>query len=159
MRAASVLKTLSPWGWLAVIAAALGLALALMGGLGFRWDPFGLQQRRLERAEARAAEGEGAALAQAGARRLEATGTSEQLRRLDDFQQQQTAAAKATATTVTQARNADDADIPLESRRADGLRGHDRELCRLAPDLDGCAGPADPSAGGDPALRPGDPAG
>ena len=109
----------------------------------------------LAAAEARAASGERDARAQAAARRLESEGADEQLRRLDDFQQQQTAAARATATAVAQARNADDAEIPLESRRADRLRAHDRELCGLATDLDGCAGAAQPAGGGEAAVRPG----
>ena len=131
------------------------MAAALLGGLGFRWAPLGLQQRRLAAAEARAASGERDARAQAAARRLESEGADAQLRRLDEFQQQQTAAARATATAVAQARNADDAEIPLESRRADRLRAHDRELCGLATDLDGCAGAAQPARGGDAAVRPG----
>ncbi|MBJ7320592.1 MAG: hypothetical protein DCF29_17240 [Alphaproteobacteria bacterium] len=155
MRAVSILKALTPLGWLAVAGVVAGLAAALLGGLGFRWDPLGLQQRRLAAAEARAATGERDAQAQAAARRLESEGADAQLRRLDDFQQQQTAAARATATAVAQARNADDAEIPLESRRADRLRAHDRELCGLAPDLDGCPGAAQPARGGDAAVRPG----
>ncbi|MBA4333249.1 MAG: hypothetical protein U1C74_15690 [Phenylobacterium sp.] len=155
MRAVSILKALTPLGWLAVAGVVAGLAAALLGGLGFRWDPLGLQQRRLAAAEARAASGERDARAQTAARRLESEGADEQLRRLDDFQQQQTAAARATATAVAQARNADDAEIPLESRRADRLRAHDRELCALATDLDGCAGAAQPAGGGEAAVRPG----
>ena len=159
MRAVSVLRALTPLGWVAVAGAVLGLVATLLGGLGFRWDPLGLQQRRLAAAEARATAGEGAALAQAAARRLESEGARDLLRRLDDFQQQQTATARVTATAVAQARNADDAETLLDSRRADRLRGHDRELCRLAPDLDGCADTAEPSGGGDAAVRTGGAAG
>ncbi|MDO9609315.1 MAG: hypothetical protein Q7J26_12385 [Brevundimonas sp.] len=155
MRAVSILKALTPLGWIAVAGVVAGLAATLMGGLGFRWDPLNLQQRRLAAAEARAAAGEGAAKAQAAARRLEAEGAQTVLRRLDDFQQQQTAAERVTAAAVAQARNADDAEIPLDRRRADYLRGHDRELCRLAPDLGGCAGAAEPAGGGDAPVRPG----
>lgn len=155
MRPASIFKALTPLGWIVVAGAAIGLAATLLGGFGFRWDPLGLQQRRLTAAEARATAGEGAAKAQATARRLEAEGAQTVLRRLDDFQQQQTAAARVTAAAAAQARTADDAETPLDRRRADYLRGHDRELCRLAPDLDGCAGAAEPARGGDPAVRPG----
>ncbi|MBB3871772.1 hypothetical protein [Brevundimonas mediterranea] len=159
MRAVSILKALTPLGWIAVAGVVAGLAATLLGGLGFRWDPLNLQQHRLAAAEARAAAGERDARAQAAARRLEAEGADEQLRRFDDFQQQQTTAARLTATAVAQARSADDAETVLESRRADHLRAHDRELCRLAPDLDGCAGAAQPARGGDAAVRPGDLAG
>ena len=155
MRAASIFKALTPLGATAAIGVVLGLAAILLGGLGFRWDPLGLQQRRLAAAEARAAAGEGQAQAQATARRLESEGADGQLRRLDDFHQQQTSAARTTATAVAQARSADDADTPLESRRVDRLRGHDRELCRLAPDLHGCADAAELAGSGDAAVRPG----
>lgn len=146
------MRTLTTWGWLAVAGLAVVAVLAILAGLGFRWDPLGLQQRRLEAAQAQAA----TALDQAEARRLEQDGAAEQLGRLDAFHHQQTSAARITARAVEQARTADDADQPLESRRADRLRSHDRELCGLAPDLAGCAGPAAAAAGGDAALRPGD---
>lgn len=148
------MRTLTPIGWLAVAALIAVLAVAVLAGLGFRWDPLGLQQRRLETAQARAALAED----QAVARRLEAEGADAQLRRLDDYYQQQAAVQRMTATAVEQARTADDADHPLESRRADRLRGHDRELCGLAPDLAGCADAAAAAGGGDPAMPPGDPA-
>jgi hypothetical protein len=155
----AILKLLPPWAWVAAGVATAGAVAILLGALGFRWDPLGLQHRRMVAAEARAAAAEGQAQAEAAARRLETEAAGDQLRRLDDFQQQQTAATRATATAVAQARTADDAETPLESRRADRLRGHDRELCRLAPDLDGCAAPAEPAADGDAVLRPGGAAG
>ena len=54
MRARDLVRTLTPLGWLALVGMAVVL-LAIAGrGLGLRWDPFGLQQRRMEAAEARA---------------------------------------------------------------------------------------------------------
>lgn len=144
------LKVPAVLGW---TAAALVAVLAL-GGLGLRWDPFGLHQRRLAAAEAGARAGE----AQARARQAETLGAEAQMRRLNDFHQRAAAVERATAVVQQQARDSDDADQLLPSDRADRLRHHDRELCRLAPDLDGCAAPADAAAGGDPALRSGDPA-
>ena len=153
MRAA--IRMLTPLGWAIVAVAVVVVGLAALGGLGFRWDPFGRTERRLQAAEAEAAAGR----EEAAARRLETEAASGQLRRLDDFHNQRTAAGRATAAVVEQARSADDAQTPLEDSRADRLRGHDRELCRLAPDLAGCAGAAGAAGGGDPALRPGDAAG
>ena len=149
------MRTLTPLGWIAVLVAAAGLAVSLLGGVGFRWDPLGLEARRLEAAEARAAAG----AREAEARRIEADGAVSQMHRLDDFHQQTTAAAAVTARVVEQARNADDSDTLLETNRAARLGGHDRELCRLAPDLDGCAAAPDPARGGDAAVRSNDPAG
>ena len=159
MSAGSILRVLTPLGWLAAGAAVLALGFALLGGLGFRWDPLNLQQKRLETARTQARDAVAVAAAQADARRLETEGAAAQAVRVDHFQHRTTAVERATATAVAQARSADDADYPLEDRRADRLRGHDRELCRLAPDLDGCTGAADAARGGEAAVRPGDLAG
>lgn len=145
------LRFLTPLGWMAVTAGVLGVGLLLLGGLGFRWDPFDQTQRRLEAAQVQAEVGR----LEATARRLETAAAVEQSRRLDQFHQQQTATGRATAAVVEQARSADDAETPLDVRRADRLRRHDRELCRLAPDLDGCAGAAGSAGSGEAVLRPG----
>ena len=57
------MRTLTPIGWLAVAALIAVLAVAVLAGLGFRWDPLRLQQRRLETAQARAALAEDQAVA------------------------------------------------------------------------------------------------
>ena len=171
MSAGSFLRALTPLGWLATGVAALICIVALLGGLGFRWDPLNLQQRRLAAAQdrARAASTEAAvqdraraasteAAVQDRARRLEVKGAADQALRVDHYQQTTTGAERATAAAVIQARSADDADHPLDPRRADRLRDHDGQLCRIAPDLDGCAAAAGSAARSDTALRPGRPA-
>ncbi|WP_426041352.1 hypothetical protein [Brevundimonas sp. TWP2-3-4b1] len=65
-----VLRTLAPMGWLALGVFVLAVAAVVFGGLGFRWDPFDLDRRRLNRAEASVA----AATQQAAARTAEAEG-------------------------------------------------------------------------------------
>jgi hypothetical protein len=147
-------RTIRPAVWIAMTALAAGLALMVLNGAGFRWDPFGLTQRRLERAEAGAAAGR----AEAQARRLEARGAEDQARRLEHLNQRDAAAGRVTAVAIDQARSAHDADHVLEPDRADRLRGHDDQLCRLASDLDGCAGAAASAGGGDAAVRPRRPA-
>lgn len=135
-----LMRTLTPLGWLA-LAGTVVLLLAVTGrGLGLRWDPFGLQQRRLEVAEARAMRAE----SDAEARRVEAEGRAQQAARLDIHYRQILAVERATVAAVSQARSAEDANDPLDLVRADRLRAHDRELCRLAADLDGCAAAAEP---------------
>lgn len=150
----SAFRILTPLGWAAAALGLLAVGLLLLGGSGFRWDPFNQTQRRLAAAQAEAEAGR----IEAVARRLETAASVEQSRGLDRFHQQQTQTARATAVAVEQARSADDADIPLETRRADRLRSHDRELCRIAPDLDGCSGAAGPAGSGEAAVRPGGPA-
>jgi hypothetical protein len=141
MRASDLMRTLTPLGWLAVAGAAVMLLVIGGRGLGLRWDPFSLQQRRLETAEVWAARAE----SDAGARRVEAEGRAQQAVRLDIHHQQTLAVERATVAAVTQARSAEDANEPLDPVRSDRLRAHDRELCRLAPDLEGCAAASGPA--------------
>lgn len=136
-----LMRTLTPLGWLVLIGAAFVLLTITGRGLGLRWDPFSLQQRRLEVAEARAAQ----AKREADARRIEAEGRAAQAARLVVHHRQTLAVERATVAAVTQARSAEDANHPLDPVRADRLRAHDRELCRLAPDLDGCAASPGPA--------------
>lgn len=133
----SWLRMLTPLGWLALAVGGVLLAAAMAGGMGFRWDPLGLDRKRLEAAQAEAAAGR----AEQVARRLEQQGGEVQQRRLDEFNDTTTQAARATATAVAQARSAHDAQTPLDPDRLRRLRDHDRELCRGAPNLNGCASP------------------
>lgn len=134
------MRTLTPLGWLALIGAA-ALLLAVAGrGVGLRWDPFDLQQKRLEAVQAQATQAESDAVA----RRVEAEGGAQQAARLDIHHRHILAVERATVAAVTQARSAEDANDPLDPVRADRLRAHDRELCRLAADLTGCAAAAEP---------------
>ena len=139
MSAPSLLRALTPLAWLAAGVVALVCLVVLLGGLGFRWDPLNLQQKRLAAALDRARTASAEAAAQDRARRLEAQGAADQALRVDHHQQKTTKAERATAAVLVQARSADDADQPLDPRRADRLRDHDGQLCRIAPGLDGCA--------------------
>jgi len=159
MSAPSLLRAVTPLGWVAAGVAALICLVVLLGGLGFRWDPLNLQQKRLAAALDRARTASAEAAAQDRARRLEAEGAADQALRVDHHQQKTTKAERATAAVLVQARSADDADQPLDPRRADRLRDHDGQLCRIAPDLDGCAAATGLAARSDTPLRPGDPAG
>ena len=159
MSVGSVLRALTPLGWLAAAAAALVLGFVLLGRLGFRWDPLNLQHKRLEAARTQARDATAVAAAQADARRIETEGAAAQARRVDHYHNTTGAADRATTAAVAQARSAEDADQLLETRRADRLRDHDGELCRIAPDLAGCAGATGLAGGGDTAVRAGHSAG
>lgn len=134
-------KTLAPLGWLAVGVAALAAAAVLLGGLGFRWDPFDLGRRRADRAEQAAA----TASAEAAARSAEAAAQASQVTRLDAAVRSTVALERATASSIQIARTADDASTPLDPNRAHRLRAHDGELCRVSPDLRGCPAASDPA--------------
>ena len=145
MRGATIgrafMRTLTPTGRLVLVGLALVALLGIAGrGLGLRWDPFGFQQRRVERAEARAAWAE----TDVAARRAEVAGQAAQAIHLETHHRHIQAVERATVAAVTQARSAEDANDLLDPVRADRLRAHDRELCRLAADLDGCAAASGP---------------
>ena len=159
MSAGSILRALTPLGSLATASAVLALGFVLLDGLGFRWDPLNLQHRRLEAARTQARDATAVAAAQAQARRIETEGVAAQARRVDHYHHTTGAADRATTAAVAQARSADDDDQPLDNRRADRLRDHDGDLCRIAPNLDGCAGATGLAGDGDTSVRAGDPAG
>ena len=143
-----ILRTLRPLGWLAVCAAVLAVVALVLGGLGLRWDPFDLGRRRLDRAEAVAA----AAVSESAARTAEAQGQAGQVARLEAAVQSAVALDRVTARSIQTARTADDTATPLPADRAARLRDHDRELCRIAPDLIGCPAAPDPAADREPAV-------
>lgn len=118
-----------------VALTSVALLVWAAGAFGLRWDPFGLDRRRLEAAQAHATH----AQSDAAARQAEVVGEREQARRLKQTLKPVRAAEALTSTAIHEARTADDAQIPLAPDRADRLRAHDGELCRLAPDLSGCA--------------------
>lgn len=80
-----------------------------------------------------------AALAQADVSRLETDGARASAARIEIVVQRRDAANAVTADLTPKALQAEDANAPLEADRAGRLSRADRELCRLAPDLVGCA--------------------
>lgn len=143
-----LLRVLSPTGRLALGVSVLAACAVVLGALGFRWDPLDLNRRRLERAQATAA----SAVAAAAARTAEAQAQAGQVVRLDAALQSALTLERVTARSTQDARIADDASLPLPADRVDRLRHHDRELCRIAPELVGCPAAPDPADPGDATL-------
>ncbi|WP_029415688.1 hypothetical protein [Brevundimonas bacteroides] len=148
MSTAGLLRSLTPVGWLVGICMGLAGVAILLGGLGFRWDPFDLARRRADRAEAAA----DLARSEAAARAAEAEGQAGQVVRLDAAHTIIRRTEAATTPILLEARTAHDADLPLSPDRLDRLRAHDDELCRIASDLGGCAAAPDPARDRRPAL-------
>ncbi|MCA3698301.1 hypothetical protein [Brevundimonas sp.] len=148
MNVGSLARSLTPLGWLTLILVCVATVALLLGGLGFRWDPFDLARRRADRAEAAA----DLAHAEAVARAAEAEGQSGQVARLDTAHTIIRRTEAATTPILLEARTAHDADLPLSPDRLDRLRAHDDELCRIAPDLGGCPATPDPARDRRPAL-------
>jgi len=148
--AAALWRALTVTGRIA-LGVGLLLALVLAGrGLGLHWDPLGLGAKRLEAARDRAINAE----ADAAARRLEVEGEAGQRQALEQIHRRSEAVTRLTVPAILEARTDDEADLPLAAGRADRLRAHDRELCRLAPAVCTGATAADPAGGGDVTLFP-----
>lgn len=140
-------------GWLTVLALAVvtfvGLGLARPSLLGFRFDPFGLDRRKIEALT----EQRDHARSDASARALEVTGERAQAERVDAWSHVLIETRTVTAEASAAARSAPDANDPLPADRADRLRDADRRMCRLAPDV--CAAAtSDPAGGRDGAVPP-----
>lgn len=120
------------WGGLAGVGLVVLIALGSASGL--RWDPLGLQPRRLAAAQSRADRAEHDLLA----RRLEKEGERAQRARMEAHHQLRAQVDAASVTARLHAGQARDAHQDLDPDRARRLGDHDRELCRLAPHLAGC---------------------
>lgn len=139
-----------PTRWLVGVLVAATATVLIMGGLGFRWDPFDLARRGTERAQAAAV----LSRSEAAARAAEAAGQAAQIVRLESAVQTLRTLDQVTLQTTQDARYANDARLPLSPDRTDRLLAHDRELCRIAPDLDGCSTAPDPADDRRAPLRP-----
>ncbi|WP_312813057.1 hypothetical protein [Brevundimonas sp.] len=131
---------------LTVLAGILLLIIAFVAldGLGFSFDPFDLSAKRLARAEQQRDQ----AQQDATARRIEAAGTVETLRRVEQVTIQIRAAEQIAFQSATAAAEAPDANTPVDPSRLDRLRLADDRLCQLRPAI--CAEPAtttDPATG------------
>lgn len=135
-------------GWIAGLVVLVSMILIVLGGLGFRWDPFDLSRRRADRAEQTAA----VARTEAASRGAESQGQAGQVARLDATLETLRSLDRATHFSIQTARTADDASLPLPIDRADRLREHDRRLCRSAPDLLGCTAAPDAPVDSDPPV-------
>lgn len=133
-------RALTPWGWLAAAVAGLVLIAVVAAAWDrlWSWLPWSAEARA-DRAEASAERSADAAEA-AG---LTVEGQAETIRRLDTYHHQVVTVRAVAAEAAAAARSAPDATDSLDPDRADRLRAADRELCRVAPALDGCAAPPD----------------
>lgn len=123
-----------------VALAAVIIAVILIGrwadGLT-AWLPWS-DESRLERAEARADRAE----ADADARRIEVEYLDKQRDEVAEATRVIIETRTVTERAIVQAEAAPDASVEIDPDRADRLRGADRRLCELAPDL--CSGSTAP---------------
>lgn len=132
MKSARLLNFATPWGWalagLALLAFG-GLCVVALGGVGFRFDPFNLMEKRVVSAEGQAA----TSAIVASARSHEAAGardtTARVERALDTIRQADAVAADSNIL----AREAPDAIQPLDPGQRDRLAAADQRLCAIDP--------------------------
>lgn len=148
-RLANVLNPMGRVGVIIVLIAFLALAVFAAGGMGFRFDPFGLTEKRAERAEAAAAVSRSDAIA----RTFEADGARDTVAAVE---RTLTTARAADAVAIQHhqlAKEAPDASQPLDPDRVVRLRNADHCLCALSPgQCPGYAAPPGDARNGDPAL-------
>lgn len=143
------LRIITPTGWIALFAAfcvLFGLAgLARPSFLGFKFDPFGIDARKLDRLEGHVSVLE-----------REAVGQAEIAAATQTFHTREVVIRDLARQAETEARTAPDAETPLDPDRVARIRAADHRLCIVAPAI--CAS-ADPAGSGADAMPVADPAG
>jgi hypothetical protein len=136
------LRIITPTGWLVIVAVAVvmfGLAgLARPSFLGLKFDPFGIDARKIDRLETEVAVLE-----------REATGNAEIAAATQTFHTREVVIRDLSRQAETEARTAPDAETPLDPDRVARIRAADNRLCIVAPTI--CASP-DPAGSGADAV-------
>ena len=143
------LRIITPTGWMALFAAfwvLFGLAgLARPSFLGFKFDPFGIDARKIDRLEG-----------QVSVLEREAVGQAEIAAATQTFHTREVVIRDLARQAETEARTAPDAETPLDPDRVARIRAADHRLCIVAPAI--CAS-ADPAGSGADAVPVADVAG
>ncbi len=143
------LRIITPTGWLIIAAVAVvlfGLAgLARPSFLGFKFDPFGIDARKLDQLTD-----------QVSVMEREAIGNAEVAVATQTFHTREVVIRELSRQAEIEARTASDAETPLTPDRVGRLRAADHRLCSAYPAI--CPDP-DPAGGGSPAVQAVVPAG
>ena len=143
------LRIITPTGWLVIAAVAVvlfGLAgLARPSFLGLKFDPFGIDARKIARLEN-----------EVSVLEREATGNAEIAAATQTFHTREVVIRDLARQAETEARTAPDAETPLDPDRVARIRAADNRLCIVAPSI--CAD-AHNAGSGNAVLSPLDPSG
>lgn len=141
------LRIITPTGWIALFAAfwvLFGLAgLARPSFLGFKFDPFGIDARKLNRLEG-----------QVSVLEREAVGNAEIAQATQTFHTREVVIRDLARQAETQARTAPDAQKPLDPDRVARIRAADHRLCIVAPAICASANSAGSGADAVPVADP-----
>ena len=142
------LRIITPTGWLVIAAVAVVLfgfaGLARPSFLGLKFDPFGIDARKIDRLETEVAVLE-----------REATGNAEIAAATQTFHTREVVIRELSRQAEIEARTAPDAETPLDPDRVARIRAADHRLCSAYPAI--CPNP-DAAAGGADAVPVADPA-
>jgi hypothetical protein len=134
------LRIITPTGWLVIAAVAVvlfGLAgLARPSFLGLKFDPFGIDARKIDRLET-----------EVSVLEREATGNAEIAAATQTFHTREVVILDLARQAETEARTAPDAETPLDPDRVARIRAADHRLCIVAPSI--CANPDLAGSGAD----------
>ncbi len=135
------LRIITPTGWLVIAAVAVvlfGLAgLARPSFLGLKFDPFGIDARKIDRLES-----------EVSVLEREAVGQAEIAAATQTFHTREVVIRELSRQAETEARTAPDAETPLDPNRVARIRAADHRLCIVAPSI--CANPDSAGSGSDP---------
>lgn len=109
--------------------AAIALAVVVLGAVGFKFDPFDLQARKLERAQA----GQAVAETAATTATIEAIGARDTTTRVEIALSQRDAARDSVTQLSAHSWSAPDAQTPIDPDRIARLRDFDQQLCAIRP--------------------------
>jgi hypothetical protein len=123
-----ILRALSKTGWLVIAAVAVvlfGLAgLARPSFLGLKFDPFGIDARKIDRLES-----------EVSVLEREATGNAEIAAATQTFHTREVVIRDLSRQAEIEARTASDAETPLDPDRVARIRAADNRLCIVAPTI------------------------
>lgn len=134
------LRIITPTGWLVIAAVAVVLfgltGLARPSFLGLKFDPFGIDARKIDRLES-----------EVSVLEREAVGNAEVAVATQTFHTREVVIRELSRQAEIEARTAPDAETPLDPSRVDRLRSADNRLCSaypaICPDPDAAASGAD----------------
>ena len=120
------LRIITPTGWLIIAAVAVvvfGLAgLARPSFLGLKFDPFGIDARKIDRLES-----------EVSVLEREAAGNAEIASATQTFHTREVVIRELSRNAEIDARKAHDAETPLDPDRVARIRAADHRLCIVAP--------------------------
>ena len=120
------LRVITPVGWLALFAVfwvLFGLAgLARPSFLGLKFDPFGIDARKIDRLES-----------EVSVLEREAVGNADVAVATQTFHTREVVIRELSRQAEIEARTAPDAETPLDPSRVDRLRSADNRLCSAYP--------------------------